>query len=873
MPARAPRCQTRTPSADALATCAPMFETRPKPTPGRKTCIDTVPGRAPAARAPSRARGDLRRRSGPRPRRRSRRPSSLAARRRTRPLPARHAGRPDAGAAERRDMDVLVAGQRIVSVFADAKALPPAADEARVVDLHGPLPDARPRRFARPPGDAAEPSPGRGGAATQPVRRRDRGARHGRRPAPGERPRARAAWSARSPAPDIVYAALMAGPDFFTDPRTQQTSAGGMAGQHAVDAGRRPAAATCRWPSHARAARAPTAIKLYADMTRRARGPHHRRGAPSAPARAGRTRRCIRPSRREVVAAGVDAISHACLLIREATRALCRASRAAPAARISAPFLKGGSPAARAPVRHDGGARRPPRRDELGLHAAAARRRRSWPRVDDVVARPITRQAWRAALQASAGYRQRGASPATLARAVPPAVRHAGSSAWACRSRRRCARRLGRRRGCPAGSARPAAWSRKLADMAVLERSAQLHRQPRDHRHDDQARSRVRAQRLRAAGWTRTSSTSTERLPRPAARVTRGAGRLAAQSGSAASSSLRIGDGMPTPSRSARANQRPSLAAVATLRLVVVVAPRRRHARRPRPARRGIAPAPLTAPSRADLALLRVRHRAVPLQPQRLQHPVEVRQHVLERRHPFQRAGPVLDRAFEGDGGVELGQRPQLRPHAGVGAAHQPHAIPLLQPQQHAGALAALELARLDGKPLGRARRAALAHRVHRARVARRPADGADRGAQIHQALRVGGHRGVQRLAGGRVGQQVGGDRPQRLLGRRLRDVAVVREHAREHALDVAVEDRHALAEAERRDRRGRRPADAGQLGQLRARCAETRRRARRPRPARSGAGCGRGRSSPGRSTARARPRTARRPAPATVGKRCRKRS
>ncbi len=54
-----------------------------------------------------------------------------------------------------------------------------------------------------------------------------------------------------------------------------------------------------------------------------------------------------------------------------------------------------------------------------------------------------------------------------------------------------------------------------------------------------------------------------------------------------------------------------------------------------------------------------------------------------------------------------------------------------------------------------------------------------------------------------------------------LGEVALEGEDAREHALDVAVEDRDPLAEAERGDRRGGRAADAGQLRQRRARRRE----------------------------------------------------
>ncbi len=87
---------------------------------------------------------------------------------------------------------------------------------------------------------------------------------------------------------DVYYAALMAGPDFFTDPRTAQTSAGGVPGQvpwmqAVTDQTDLPLAV-------ARAAgTSATAIKLYADLDpnlarhRAARGRRHSRAAPASP--------------------------------------------------------------------------------------------------------------------------------------------------------------------------------------------------------------------------------------------------------------------------------------------------------------------------------------------------------------------------------------------------------------------------------------------------------------------------------------------------------------------------------------------------------------------------------------------------------------
>ena len=96
----------------------------------------------------------------------------------------------------------------------------------------------------------------------------------------------------------------------------------------------------------------------------------------------------------------------------------------------------------------------------------------------------------------------------------------------------------------------------------------------------------------------------------------------------------------------------------------------------------------------------------------------------------------------------------------------------------------------------------------------------AERRAEIHQRLRVGfdAARGQQRFR----------DRPQPRLDLRRAGKAVDAAMAREHALHVAVEDRGALAERERRDRRRGRAADARQRGDGVARRAGTGRRAAR---------------------------------------------
>jgi imidazolonepropionase-like amidohydrolase len=107
----------------------------------------------------------------------------------------------------------------------------------------------------------------------------------------------------------------MAGPDFFTDPRTAQTSAGFETGkapwmQAVSDHTDLPLAV-----AQARGTAA-TAIKLYADLTAalsaqiiaEAHAQHLRVWAHA-------TLYPAKPS--ELVAAGVDALSHACLMVRE----------------------------------------------------------------------------------------------------------------------------------------------------------------------------------------------------------------------------------------------------------------------------------------------------------------------------------------------------------------------------------------------------------------------------------------------------------------------------------------------------------------------------------------------------------------------------
>lgn len=134
---------------------------------------------------------------------------------------------------------------------------------------------------------------------------------------------ARAALVGEIAAPDIRYAALMAGPEFFKDPRTHATTQGAVAGavpwMQAVTPGTDLVLAVAEAKGTGAAA-----IKIYADLpgeevaaiTREA----HRQGMlvwahaavfPASPA--------------EVVGAGVDSVSHACMLAYQASDAVPRA--------------------------------------------------------------------------------------------------------------------------------------------------------------------------------------------------------------------------------------------------------------------------------------------------------------------------------------------------------------------------------------------------------------------------------------------------------------------------------------------------------------------------------------------------------------------
>jgi imidazolonepropionase-like amidohydrolase len=221
------------------------------------------------------------------------------------------------GAPARPDAVVLTRGGRIEAVL-PAAAFRPASDMA-VVDLHG--------RFVIPGlvnthvhlATSARPEPAR--AYLQ--REIYSGVTAVRDMAGDARLLAelqREAEFGEIASPDIFYAALMAGPEFFVDPRTEQASRGRVAGQApwlqavTADTDLRLAVARARGTGA-------SAIKIYADVapallaavTREAHAQGLRVWAHAT----------VFPSRpSDAVDAGVDVVSHACMLGYEANESL-----------------------------------------------------------------------------------------------------------------------------------------------------------------------------------------------------------------------------------------------------------------------------------------------------------------------------------------------------------------------------------------------------------------------------------------------------------------------------------------------------------------------------------------------------------------------
>jgi imidazolonepropionase-like amidohydrolase len=155
---------------------------------------------------------------------------------------------------------------------------------------------------------------------------------------------ARSARLGAIPAPDIRYAALMAGPSFFDDPRPKATAQGAVAGDvpwmQAITDETDLARAVARGEGTTA-----SGIKIYSDLPARLIAPivaeSHRQGLKVW------SHAAIFPTRpSEVIETGVDVISHACLLEYEFAEPMPRryasprtADFEAPAARVT-PLLE-----------------------------------------------------------------------------------------------------------------------------------------------------------------------------------------------------------------------------------------------------------------------------------------------------------------------------------------------------------------------------------------------------------------------------------------------------------------------------------------------------------------------------------------------------
>jgi imidazolonepropionase-like amidohydrolase len=241
----------------------------------------------------------------------------------------------------RADMDVVVKGERILQVTPDADLDPKFLEKARIVDLRGRflmpgMIDAHVHLATPPNRRQAEAILRRdiyGGVTT--VRDMADDLR-----AVGDI--TRASLVGEIAAPDIYYAAIMAGPAFFTDKRTVQTSAGGEPGHVPWMQAVSDTTDLSFAIAQARGTYA-TAIKLYADLSpelaAKITEEAHRQNMKVW---AHATLYPAKPS--EVVAAGVDAISHACLLVRESAMRVPGWTEPRPPA-IMASFRDGKNPA------------------------------------------------------------------------------------------------------------------------------------------------------------------------------------------------------------------------------------------------------------------------------------------------------------------------------------------------------------------------------------------------------------------------------------------------------------------------------------------------------------------------------------------------
>ena len=211
----------------------------------------------------------------------------------------------------------------------------------------------------------------------------------------------------------------------------------------------------------------------------------------------------------------------------------------------------------------------------------------------------------------------------------------------------------------------------------------------------------------------------------------------------------------------------------------------------------------------------------------RCQRQVEMREGVLDRgQRVAQRDLGAEARAAKLrriDVRVDLGQAPQSRPDAGRRPALEQHFAVALDEQyadrasrQDFLSAAARAVPRCDRRDVRR-NRSATGH-------------SAQRGSPRKQTVAPRSISACVYVSMSRAGKQRLGVLPQNALDRRVAGEAFHALVPREHALDVAVENRAALAAGKHRDRRRRRAADARQASRASAHRWEIRPRARRRR-------------------------------------------
>jgi imidazolonepropionase-like amidohydrolase len=214
----------------------------------------------------------------------------------------------------------------------------------------------------------------------------------------------RASLVGEIPGPDIAYAALMAGPSFFEDPRTHEVTAGLVAGQvtwmRAVDETTDLPRAIAE--AHGSGA---TAIKIYANLpgtlVSAITAEAHRQGmkvwahAAVFPA-----------SPRQVIDAGVNAISHVCMLAYQASPQM--PDRYSPRPPVDEAKFSGATPLSVSTLYQDMRARGTVLDATLWVYDEMARAHAAHPGgappyCSAALAERLTAEAWRAGVIISAG--------------------------------------------------------------------------------------------------------------------------------------------------------------------------------------------------------------------------------------------------------------------------------------------------------------------------------------------------------------------------------------------------------------------------------------------------------------------------------------